>query len=276
MRRVVGLVLSVIAFSSCSGERRYELEGQILFIDPARQEMTVRHGDIKGFMPGMTMAFRVSDPRSLVEHRPGELIKAILVVSDSTGRLRDIVRTGEAPLPPDTPVSILARGDLVPDARFVDQQGRERRLSEWRGRRLAVTFIYTRCPLPDFCPLMDRNFAAIQRQLQEEPSLARSVHLLSVSFDPEFDTPEVLRAHAQRVGADDETWTFATGRPEDVDKFARALGLSILKEKEPVQPITHNLRTIVLDRNGRFVEVFNGNDWKWQELFEILRPVSGR
>ncbi len=239
----------------------------------------MKHGDIKGFMPAMTMAFRVSDGREFVERKPGELIKATLVVTDSAGRLEDVVRTGEAPLPADAPkpmASSLEPGAEAPDATFVDQDGRTRRLSDWRGKTLAVTFVYTRCPLPDFCPLMDRNFAAVQRELSGDAQLSGRTHLLTVTFDPEYDTPDVLRVQAAKAGALRGLWTWLTGEREAIDSFASTLGVSVTRGDNRQQAIVHNLRTIVIDPDGRIVTILNGNDWKPEELLAALRAADAR
>ena len=280
MRKMWCVLLILWVAAGCSGERRYELEGQILSVDHAKGELTVRHKDIKGFMPGMTMPFKVTDKAVLSERKPGELIRATLVVADSLGHLEDVVRTGEAPLPPDAPppraTEILAPGAKAPDAVLVDQDGRQRRISDWQGKTLAVTFVYTRCPVPDFCPLMDKHFSEVQRKLSEQPESARRLHLLSVSFDPDVDTPEVLRAHATRLRSDPSLWTWLTGSRDAVDGFASAFGVTILRGDQPQQEIVHNLRTVVLDREGRVTKIFNGNDWSPDELIAELRSVDAR
>ena len=276
MTRSVVILTVIVALSACSRDRRYVLQGQVLAVDPARQELTVRHEDIQGFMPAMTMPFRVADRRVLQERKPGDLIQATLVVTDSSGRLEDVIRTGEAPLPPDLPRpggTVLDAGASVADAAFVDQAGRGRRLSEWRGKTVAVTFVYTRCPLPDFCPLMDRNFAALQHLLSNDPLSAR-VHLLSVTFDPDYDSPAVLKTHATAVGARPETWTWLTGERQAIDAFATQFGVTIIRSDRPLQEIVHNLRTIVIDRDGRVVRIFNGNEWKPEELLQTLRAAD--
>ena len=263
----------------CSHERRYLLEGQVLAVDTTKNELTVRHSDIKGFMPGMTMPFKVADKKVLAERKPGDLIRATLVVADSSGRLEDVVRTGEAPLPADalagSTADILMPGAEVPDATLVDQDGRSRRISEWRGKAVAVTFVYTRCPLPDFCPRMDTHFAEVQRALLADADLAGRMHLLSVTFDPEFDTAHVLRAHAKRVGSDPRAWTWLTGTREALDPFVKAFGISVVRAERP-QEVVHNLRTAVLDGQGRITQVFNGNDWKPEELLAALRAADAR
>lgn len=273
------LMLLLLAFAACSRDRRYPLEGQILIVDPARQELTVKHGDVKGFMPGMTMPFKVSGA-TIAERKPGDLIRATLVVSGTSGHLEQVVKTGEAALPVDTPdtpgVRMLEPGAEAPEARFVDQDGRARQLSEWRGRTVAVTFVYTRCPLPDFCPLMDRNFAAVQRAVLQDASLARGVQLLSVSVDPEYDTPAVLRDHARRAGADPRTWTWLTGQRDVIATFAEAFGVSTMREGTSTTEIVHNLRTAVIDRHGRIASIVSGNDWTPDGLLTDLRAAHGR
>ena len=274
------LALLLVTTFACSRARRYELHGQILAVDATRQEITVRHGDVKGFMPGMTMPFSVSDSRTLAERKPGELIKATLVVTNERGHLENVVRTGEAPLPPDLPrprpAPPLEIGAAVPDAPFVDQDARMRRLSEWRGKTLAVTFVYTRCPLPDFCPLIDKNFAAVQRSLSTDAALAARVHLLSVSFDPDHDSPEALRGHASHAGSDPALWTWLTGERSAIDTFGSQFGVSVIRENQPPEQITHNLRTAIIDRDGRLAQVFNGNEWKPAELVDGLRAADAR
>jgi protein SCO1/2 len=274
------IVLGTIAVAACSGDRRYPLTGQVVAVDAERQELTVKHEDIRGFMPGMTMPFKVKDAEQLTASRPGDLITATLVVEESAGYLEDIHKTGEAPLPADLPkpppAPMIEPGAEVPAATFVDQSGAERRLADFRGRTVAVTFIYTRCPVPDFCPLMDRHFAAVQNALKSDPDLASRVHLLSVSFDPDFDTPEVLQAHAARVGADPSLWSYVTGTREGIDAFAAAFGVSIMREDGTMEEIVHNLRTAVIGPDGTLVEVINGNDWQPGQLVASIRAADGR
>jgi len=279
MFRSLLFVMILAAAAGCSRERRYPLEGQVLAVDPVKGELTVRHKDVKGFMPGMTMPFKVPDKAVLSDRKPGDLITATLVVSDSLGHLEDVVRTGAAPLPPDAAESIpvtLGPGSTVPDAEFIDQDGRKRRLSDWQGKSVAVTFVYTRCPMPDFCPLMDKHFASAQKAISADAAFAARVHLLSVSFDPEFDTPDVLRAHARRAGTDPAVWTWLTGTRETLEAFTRAFGISLMRTGAPAPDIVHNLRTVVLDRERRITQVFDGNSWTPEELVTALRSADAR
>jgi len=265
--------------AACSRGREYELRGQILAVDSVRREITIKHEDIEGFMPGMTMPFKVRDLSLLEGRTPGDLVRATLVVEDSDGFLKAIERTGHAPLaepPPARPhVDALSSGDEVPDAALVDETGAPRRLSEWRGRTLAITFVYTRCPLPDFCPLMDRQFAQVQQMVSEDAELRGRVHLLSISFDPGFDTPAVLATHAKKVGADPATWSYMTGAEADIESFAAQFGVAIMREGSDPGSVVHNLKTAVVDANGRLVKVISGMQWAPAELVGELRSAVG-
>ena len=234
--------------------REYELRGVVVSVDTSRQEITIQHEDIPRFMPGMTMPFKVRDGKLLVGRVPGDLVRATLVVENSNGYLRTLERIGSAPVPP-TPAAalpdVLDSGEEVPDATFTDQTGTRRKLSDWRGRAIAVTFTYTRCPLPNFCPLMDQHFKRVQERFGQQPEIRERIHLLSVSFDPEYDRPAVLAAHARTLGADPSIWTFLTGDRKAVETFAAPFGISVIREEGSPQEIIHNLRTAVIDPNGR-------------------------
>jgi protein SCO1 len=279
MRRPLFIaLLGLVTVLACSRGREYELHGQVLAVHPDRQEITIKHEDIRGFMPGMTMPFKVRDGKLLEGRTPGELVTATLVVEDTDAFLSSIERTGAAPLtepPPTASLSaIVGPGEEVPDVQVTDQTGASRKLSDWRGRVVAVTFIYTRCPVPNFCPLMDRHFATAQKALGEDPALRDRAHLVSVSFDPRFDTPQVLSAHAQRVGADPATWSFVTGAQDAIDRFASAFGVSIIREDADLKEIMHNLRTAVIDREGKLVKVFTGNEWTPEELLATMKDAA--
>ena len=276
---VLFLLAPLLLLTGCSNAKEYPLVGQVLAVDTNQQVITVKHQDVVGFMPGMTMPFKVKDAKELDGRKPGDLISATLIVEDSLGYLADIRKTGEAPLPAGEPVPRLAMiepGAEVPDATLIDQEGRTKRISEFRGRTIAVTFVYTRCPLPDFCPRMDRNFKAAQDLLRSDATLASRVHLLSVSFDPDYDTPPIMAAHARRVGADPAVWSYLTGERKSVDLLAGAFGVSIMREDQPMQEIMHNLRTAVIDANGRLVTVLNGRDWTPEDLLSALRAADAK
>jgi protein SCO1/2 len=284
----VSIALAIAAASSACGQARqsryYPLKGQILSIGAARtdgrREVSVKHQDIPGFMPAMTMAYFVRTPALLDGLVPGDLITARLVVNGGEIYLDQVAKTGHATLPADArPVKamdVMEPGDVVPDDEFQDQEGRVQKLSNWRGRALAVTFVYTRCPVPDFCPLMDRHFAELQRTIVADARLRDRVHLVSVSFDPAHDTPAVIAAHAKTRGADARTWSYLTGTADAVEHFTSRFGVSVILEKDDVQSITHNLRTAVIDPRGRLVKIYSGNEWTVDALLSDLRDAAGR
>lgn len=262
-------------FPSCSRAREYELRGQVVAVDRAAAKVTIKHEDIRGFMPAMTMPFDVRDRQLLDDRQPGELVTATLVVEDAGAYLSAIRHTGTAPLtetPPPAPVDVVQPGEPAPDATFTDQAARSRRFSEWRGQAVAVTFVYTRCPLPDFCPLMDRNFLDVQRVIADDPSLRGRAHLVSVSFDPAYDTPAVLAAHAARVSADPAHWTLLTGERAEIDRFTSRFGVSAVQGTAGAE-IVHNLRTAVVDAQGRVVTFLSGNEWTPGDLLAHLRSA---
>lgn len=271
-RIVCVLLLAAVGCRRAPEGRRYALTGQVLAVHAERDELLLRHDDIPGFMPAMVMPFTVRDPAIPPGLRPGDLVRGVLRVGDTTAVLEGLEKTGYRPLPPETakalsPPGALAPGDPVPDVALVDSGGRRHRLSEWRGRAVALTFVFTRCPLPEFCPALDRRFAELQSVVRADPVLRGSTLLLSISFDPAFDTPEVLRRHAQGLGADPSLWIFATGSAADVEAFGSAFGLSVARDPA----ITHNLRTAVVDASGRLVRVHAGADWTPADVARDLR-----
>lgn len=248
----------------------------MLAVDVAHQQLTIKHGDIPGFMPGMTMSYAVATPALMAGRSPGETIRATLAVSDATGQLVAIEHTGSAPLPTGTnevalASSLLSPGDPMPDVALIDAHDRRRTLAEWKGTATLITFVYTRCPLPTFCPLMDRNFETLQRTLLADPTLRGRVKLLSVTIDPTFDTPAVLAAHAAQVKADPAVWTFLTGDVGTIDHLAAQFGVGILRDPAQATNITHNLRTTLIGADGRIAKVYSGNDWTPAEVLADVR-----
>lgn len=281
------LVLLVVAIivGGCSRRqqtepRLYHLQGQVIEVVPDRHELTVKHGDIPGFMPAMTMAYGVTDAHLLDGLSRGDLIQATLTVRDSEPRLSAIERTGHAEVTETGPVprvmNVLEPGQPVPDTVLQDQNGQPRRLTDWRGRAVAITFIYTRCPMPDFCPLIERQFAEAQQRIASDQALAGGVHLVAVSFDPQHDTPDVLKTHARARGADPRVWTYLTGTPKAIEDLASRFGVSVIREQDNAAAITHNLRTAVIDPRGRVVKMYSGSEWTAAMLVADLREARGR
>jgi len=192
--------------------------------------------------------------------------------------LSTLSKTGSAPIdaaaagPEITASDLLKEGDVVPDHPLVDQTGTPRPMKSLRGHRVALTFIYSRCPLPDFCPLMDKQFKAVQQEIARTPELA-DVRLVSATLDPEFDTPAVLTEHARKIGADTRTWHFVTGDRNAVLAFARNFGI-VTEPGDASAPVVHNLRTAVIDSEGRLVKAYSGSAWSPAELVADLKATS--
>ena len=256
--------------------RSYPFRGTVVNVNPKAKKVMIHHEEIPGFMMSMTMEFRLADARDYARLAAGDKIEATLVVAGNESFLRDLKITKGDPnfaAPPGAATTKDPKpGDAVPNVLLVNHNGKQFQLREFRGRRLLMTFIYTRCPLPDFCPLMNRNFAKIAEALDKDPALARRTVLLSISFDPQFDTPEVLRQtlaanrDARHPGA--AQWTFATGQPDQIAAIAEFSGLWY---KEQPDQVLHNLRTIVVGPDGKVEEVFPGNEWKPEAVLRVLR-----
>jgi protein SCO1/2 len=281
---VVAALALALLLQGCSPQpaapRQYELQGQILAVRPEQHEILIKHGDIKGFMPGMTMPFRVRDAALLQGKAPGDLVTASLMVADTEAWIASLVKTGAAPLlgtatlPAASFVTPLTPGDLAPDTGLIDQAGDALSLADWRGSAAAVTFMYVRCPLPQFCPLLDRRFAAVQRLIAGDATLGDRARLLSVSFDPDADTPARLQAHAEKLGADPAIWRFATAPRDVVDRFAATFGVNVIREADST--ITHNMRTAVIGPDRREVSVYEGSDWTPAQIADDLRRALAR
>jgi len=252
----------------------YELHGQIISIYSEKNALTIKHDEIKGFMPAMTMPFKVKDIGLIVGLTPGDFVRATLVVEKYEAYLSHLEKVGFAPLESvSTPsgVPLLKIGDTVADSTFLDQDGRARRLADYSGNVLALTFIYTRCPLPNFCPLMDRHFAAVQEAIKMDESLKGGARLLSITFDPAYDSPEVLRKHGVSLNADFEIWKFLTGEGESFMSFTEQFGLTAIAEDNDPSVYIHTLRTAVIGPNGELVKLYQGNEWTPEGLVNVLK-----
>jgi protein SCO1/2 len=262
-------------------ERQHPLRGQVLSVAPERLEMKVDHEAIPGLMAPMVMDYKVREARELDGIEPGDLIDATLVIVSNSAYLTNVAKRGKAPLskaaePPSAAASgfePLKPGEAVPDAPFVDESGRARTFSSFKGGPVLVTFIYTMCPIPNFCPLMDRHFKTIQDRIAGDPSF-KTTRLVSVSFDPSTDTPEVLKTHAAKVGADPARWTFLTGDRDEIDRFAMRFGVSLARQPDDPLNIAHNLRTAIVDAEGKLVKVYTGNEWTPDQLLEDLKTLG--
>src|SRR6185369_1287435 len=266
--------LLVAVLPACRGnQKRFELKGKIVAVDPEKHQVTVSHGDIVGYMPGMTMPFTVRDQIDLKELGPNDTLTATLVVDGSHTWLEDLIVTrvnSDSSAP--TSVVMAKEGDEVPNFTLRNQNNRDIHVRDYRGKALLLTFIYTRCPVPEYCTLMSDNFAQIDRALGQDPELYEKTHLLSITFDPAYDTPEVLKsygaAHTERY--EKETfahWEFAGGTSEKVKKIAEYFGLTYLPKEDQ---IIHALRTVIISPEGKVAKIYSGNEWKPDEVVQEL------
>jgi protein SCO1/2 len=262
------------------GQQRFPFKGKVISVDRAEGDVTVQHEDIPGYMPAMTMSFPLHDADALKVVEAGDMIQAELVVTEgrywlehpvitkaqpgSPGGAATAANTGGGPSEPQA-------GAEVPDVNLVNQDGKAVSTRGLRGRSLAVTFMYTRCPLPDYCPLMSANFAELNGALVSDAGLGKRAHLLSVTLDPEYDTPEVLRRYgATYAGGHFDTWDFATGNPADVRRLAEFFGLMYTSENGQV---IHSLRTAVVTPEGKLYKLYRGNEWKPADVLDDLKSA---
>ncbi|HEV8483165.1 MAG TPA: SCO family protein [Blastocatellia bacterium] len=270
----------VCAGSACrrrppAPEQRYELKGKVASVDTRGRTVTIAHEAIEGYMDAMAMPFKLKDEWAFDEMAAGDRVQATLVVSGDRSWLEGVVFVRESP---DTasasPKFVEPRpGDEVPGFTLTNQDGNRIRLDRYRGRALVLTFIYTRCPLPDYCPLMTRRFGEIMAILKDNPALAEKTHLLSVTVDPDYDKPAVLREYARASAGLDtfDRWEFASGGTEEVKKVATFFGMQYWQEDGQ---IIHSLRTAVIGPEGKLAALYRGSDWKAEEIISNLQSLN--
>ena len=263
--------------------KRYSFTGRIDSIDAADQSATVANDNIPGVMDPMTMVYKIKPPSALTQLAPGDSISADLVIvepDDDNGRndswLENVKVTGHAKEPPAAAAvgsfHMPTAGEDVPDFSFTNQSGKRISLKQYRGQTVLVTFIYTRCPFPDFCPRMSANFAEIYKQL----GASSGTHLLSITFDPEHDTPKVLRDYGFSVAHTHDPvlftrWEFAAPAAADLPKIADFFALTV---KPEAGLITHNLSTAVIGPDGKIIKWYHGSDWQVSDLIKDATGAS--
>jgi protein SCO1 len=286
-RVTLPLILLCTAFSlSCSKHpapslKRYPFKGRIVLIDKANQSAIIDGDAIPGFMDAMAMDYKIKFAADVNQLAAGDSISAEVVVAakdkDSApdywlenvkvvSHARPAGDKGDGK--PTSELHIPAAGDEVPDFQFTNQNAKRISLKRYRGQVLFVTFIYTRCPFPDYCPRVGEQFAQLNRQLAGDPALAGKTHLLCVSFDPEHDTPKVLRDYAFSVAHSRqatlfERWEFAVPRAADLPQIANYFALTYKPEDGL---ITHSLSTAVIGPDGKIFSWYHGGEWQVAEL----------
>jgi protein SCO1/2 len=296
MRRILAIsMLALVALAGChsgpktpadasSGQnfKVYKLRGKVVSTDAAKGEVTLNHEAIPGFMEAMTMPYKLKDPSILGELHPGDVITADVLVSqdaDASVLVDHIVVVAQAKpdYVPKVSYHVPTAGDVLPDFKLRNQDGRPIHLGQFKGQALLITFIYTSCPLPDFCPRVTRNFAEVEKQVADTPQLAKT-HLLSVSFDPEHDTPQRLRAYgATYIGSDAKSafahWDFAVPDKTVLPEMAKWFDLGMTNEADST--ITHTLSTTLIGPDGKVVRFYPGNEWTAEQVLADVKALPG-
>ena len=261
--------------------REYSVRGVVRRVEPERRSLVVKHDEIPGFMPAMTMPFDVKEPKELQGLKPGDRISFRMLVTTNDGWIDRIQVLGSDTNATATPppvritssVPLLEAGSMLPDYTLTNELGKVIRLSDFRGQVLAFTFIFTRCPYPDFCPRMTDLFGRAQKTLAGQPEAPKNLRFLSISFDPEHDTPELLRAYAERQHYDPAQWTLATGAWDQLEPLTGHFGL-IFGRDVPPEKMEHNLRTVVVRPSGQLQAVLPSNEWQLEDLLREIRAAA--
>jgi protein SCO1/2 len=270
-----GVLLVAVLLSACNFERTFDVRGQVVGFGDDQRTVIISHESVPGFMPAMTMPFRTTEPASLRILERGDAIRFTLAVTRDSAWIYDVAR-----LPQGTPLhlkdevsharaasdaTVLELGDHVPPFALMDQSGSPFSLGEYAGTAVVINFIYTRCPIPTYCPRLSARFAELQPALRR--TFGDDVALLTVSFDPKHDTPEVLAAYARRYTRDTKQWRFATGTEEQVDAITGAFGVSY---RPGGGEIIHNLVTAVIGPDRVLRARWRGTDWAQDEVVSAV------
>jgi protein SCO1/2 len=291
---LLGMTASALTATGCRGtanspatqsaSQAYPIRGTVVSTDPASGEVELKHQDIPGLMPAMTMSYRLEDPSALSELHPGDLITATLLADrDAAGpknlRLKEIVVIAQArpDYKPKVQYHVPATGDVVPNFTLLNQSDRTISLKQFRGKVVVMTFIYTRCPLSDFCPRMSRNFAEIDKALAADPALYGKTHLLSVSFDPTYDTPKVLRSYGsaytgQYVKETFQHWDFAAPSVAELPKMEQYFDVGVTPGESGT--LQHSLSTIVIGKEGKVIAFYPTNDWTPAQILAQIHTAA--
>ncbi len=283
-------LVAVVATSACAppdGATRYPLKGKIEGVDILDRKLLIAHEEIPGFMPAMTMPFNMPQASGMLarfQGRPierlkrGDVVIATLVVAGTQSWIEKVnVVRYEAPPGMSLPAPKESKvGEPVVDVLLEDQDGKPLRISDYRGKVLALTFIYTRCPLPEFCPRIMKNFQDLDNAIEADNDLRDKVRLLSVSFDVEFDRPEVLEAYGSAFVKDRglgpfARWKLATGTKDAVGRLGQFFGLVFFKEDGE---FAHSMVSVVIGPDGKLVRELSGNDWDLAEGLAALREAA--
>jgi protein SCO1/2 len=271
----------------------FDVKGVVKSIQSDLKSIEIRHEAVTNYMPAMTMPFDVRNTNEVKGLKSGDAVTFRLAVSDNDSWIDRIEKIpsvimnnppANAPSPDSTTsansfsafhqvpdVEPLEIGDLLPDYHFTNELGQTVSLASLKGAALAITFIFTRCPLPNFCPKMSSNFEETQKIMESTANAPTNWHLLTLSFDPAFDTPAVLKAYSTRFGADPKHWSFLTGDLKDITAISSQFGQLFWQDEGA---INHNLRTVVVDASGKVQKIYQGNAWMPEELAHELTTAA--
>ncbi|MBX3243366.1 MAG: SCO family protein [Acidobacteria bacterium] len=293
MRYLLFILSCVLFISSCgqptaentAGEtknlKRYDLRGKVVSVDRAAKKAEIDHEEIPGFMPRMTMSFPVKEDWVWEDLKPGVEIQATLVVDNAADEpywLEKVAIVAAAnpddPAPP--PVVPDATGKDVPPISFTNQDGKKIKLTDFKGKALAITFIYRECPLPDACIKMSRQFSDVALKLNDDEELKDKVRLLSISFDPERDSPAKLREYGigylgNPAKPDFTIWQLAVGGEKETREVADFFNLKYSVNEQNKAEINHNLVTAVISPDGKVDKMMPGNRWAADDLLLQLK-----
>lgn len=257
--------------------RTFMGQGVVMDVKPAEAIIVIRHEAIGDYMGAMTMPFKVQNPADLAGLSAGDKITFRLQVSDTESRVDEIVKTGVVALPSLQKPAEIAAAPMIHhhpllDYKFTNELGQAVSINDFHGQALAITFFYTRCPLPDYCPRLSKNFQEASAKLLAQPGAPTNWHFISISIDPEFDTPEMLKAYGGLYQADPAHWSFLTGPAEKISQFANQSGVTY---RSVDGSIDHNFRTLIVDANGHLQMVFpTGGDLSDMIVQEILKAAA--
>jgi len=287
MKQLLPLVSALMLAAGCKPEasappattatnQTYSVQGVVEAIPPDHRHATIKHEKIPGYMAAMTMDFSVRDTNALNGIAPGDEIACTLVVTADDDWIENIRRTGKAGVTAPAGWHLaepdLSVGDTLPDYEFMSEAGRPVRFSDFRGRAVAFTFFFTSCPLPEYCPRMNRNFSEARKLLTTGAHAVTNWEMLSISFDSSFDTPQVLSGYAKFYRGDDTNrWLFAVASTNTLASLGPKVDLNFWRENGS---ISHNLRTVVMDGAGKITKQFDGNDWTPQQLADAIRAAD--
>ena len=294
MKFILFLICSMFLSIACGGPKatdtnasstakRYPLRGKVMSVDKAAKKANIEHDEVAGYMPAMTMDFEVREDWVWEDMKPGSLIRAELVVDNAQGKFwLEKIGIEAASIPgQELPVNdkFAQIGQSVPDFILTDQDGKKVSIKDFSGKALAITFIYSRCPLPEFCVKMSTNFSDVALMAMADPELKDKLRLLSISFDPETDTPAKLRSYGlgylgKDAKPDFTVWRLAVGKDAEVRKIADFFGLRYELDPNDKTVINHSLRTAVIAPDGKVTKILAGSSWTPEQLLTEMKSAS--